>query len=69
MCLWKIIKSEKNDRVQYCEDSGFNCNVKLAGASIKGEGILDYALEKMMDCNDNECRIHNGRETIFVWLL
>ena len=25
------------------------------GASIKGEGILDYALEKnMMDYNDNE---------------
>ena len=31
------------------------------GASIKGEGILDYALEKnMMDCNDNECRILAG---------
>lgn len=36
------------------------------GASIKGEGILDYALEKsMMECNNNECRILAG-ETLLV---
>lgn len=58
----KLLKREKmiESNIAKIQDLIVMCKTRF-GASIKGEGILDYALEKnMMDCNDNECRILAG---------
>ena len=58
----KLLKHDKmiESNIAKIQDLISMCKSRF-GASIKGKGILDYALEKnMMDCNDNECRILAG---------